>query len=428
MHVHMTRITEAAEKLNNTLEQKAPAIYSLLSRNGQKAFFPHAGILGQTAESKGTKINATIGQAFEEDGRPMVLDTFLSQVKLPQETFLYSPSYGQKKLRELWQREIKRKNPSLKTNITLPIATSGITHGLYLAGELFIGEDETVIIPDKLWGNYKVIYKHANFDEFECFKGKGFNVHGLEEKLSGSNQKKIVLLNFPNNPTGYTPTEQEAEEITNAVKDSAERNNSIAVICDDAYFGLVFEDGTYKESIFAKLAGLHERVLAVKIDGITKETYAWGLRVGFVTYGFKGMDEEASSALEDKTAGTVRGTVSNVCTHSQFLAINALQSQEFIPQTEEKYKTLKQRYDTIKKTLEDNQRYSEFFEALPFNSGYFMCIKLKQNNTEQARRGLIKNHSTGIIATGGTLRIAYSAISKDDIPKLFENVYNECKR
>ena len=163
MHVHMTRITEAAEKLNNTLEQKAPAIYSLLSRNGQKAFFPHAGILEQTAESKGTKINATIGQAFEEDGRPMVLDTFLSQVKLPQETFLYSPSYGQKKLRELWQREIKRKNPSLKTNITLPIATSGITHGLYLAGELLIGEDETVIIPDKLWGNYKGIYKHANF-------------------------------------------------------------------------------------------------------------------------------------------------------------------------------------------------------------------------------------------------------------------------
>ena len=48
-------------------------------------------------------------------------------------------------------------------------------------------------------------------------------------------------------------------------------------------FGLVYENGIFKESLFSKLADLHENVLAVKVDGATKEDYAWGFRVGFIT-------------------------------------------------------------------------------------------------------------------------------------------------
>ena len=51
--------------------------------------------------------------------------------------------------------------------------------------------------------------------------------------------------------------------------------------------GLVFRDGIYQESIFTLLADAHPGVLAVKIDGATKEDCVWGYRVGFLTYGFK---------------------------------------------------------------------------------------------------------------------------------------------
>ena len=70
-------------------------------------------------------------------------------------------------------------------------------------------------------------------------------------------RKKIVLLNFPNNPTGYTPTEQEMAEIRDALKEAAEKGNKIVVIVDDAYFGLVYKKGIYTQSIFAELSHFH---------------------------------------------------------------------------------------------------------------------------------------------------------------------------
>ena len=54
---------------------------------------------------------------------------------------------------------------------------------------------------------------------------------------------------------------------------------------DDAYFGLFYEETALKESIFTRLMDRHSNLLAVKLDGATKENFVWGLRVGFVTYG-----------------------------------------------------------------------------------------------------------------------------------------------
>ena len=39
----------------------------------------------------------------------------------------------------------------------------------------------------------------------------------------------------------------------------------------------LYEEGIEKESLFTYLCDLHENVLAIKIDGATKEDYVWGL-------------------------------------------------------------------------------------------------------------------------------------------------------
>ena len=43
-------------------------------------FFPKKGILAQTADAKGKKINATIGAALEEDGTPMRLNSIAKKI------------------------------------------------------------------------------------------------------------------------------------------------------------------------------------------------------------------------------------------------------------------------------------------------------------------------------------------------------------
>ena len=73
--------------------------------------------------------------------------------------------------------------------------------------------------------------------------------------------------------------------ICKVIKDCAETGAKILICCDDAYFGLNYEENIETQSLFAYLADIHENVLAVKIDGPTKEDYVWGLRCGFLTFG-----------------------------------------------------------------------------------------------------------------------------------------------
>ena len=108
-------------------------------------------------------------------------------------------------------------------------------------------------------------------ETFPLFAAGKLNLVALQQKMFSSGKKKIVLLNFPNNPTGYTPTEKETNKIVKIIKKEAEKGSKIITIIDDAYFGLVYEKGVFKESIFSDFAGLHENVLAVKIDGASKE-------------------------------------------------------------------------------------------------------------------------------------------------------------
>ncbi|MEI7961718.1 MAG: aminotransferase class I/II-fold pyridoxal phosphate-dependent enzyme, partial [archaeon] len=365
-------LNKQAEELNNLLKACNNTVFSLLSKKGKEAYFPKEGIVVQSAQAKGKKINATIGVAVEDDGSPMNLSSISSKLLIdPKDVFLYAPSQGKKELRDEWLTQMQKKNPSLKTTVSTPIVTNALTHGASIVGYLFLDESDTIISPDKYWGNYKLIFTNgygANIETFNTFSNNGFDINSMKAKLMGGG-KKVLILNFPNNPSGYSPTKKEAVEITNAIKEAAESGSKIAVIVDDAYFGLFYEDETEKESLFSKLANLHENVLAIKLDGPTKEHYAWGLRVGFITYGFKGATKEAYSALEDKTSGAVRGTISNASNLSQSLVLLALKSPTLDNEKVQKFNLLKERYLETKKVA-NNKLCAGVFEVLPFNSGY----------------------------------------------------------
>jgi aspartate/methionine/tyrosine aminotransferase len=66
----------------------------------------------------------------------------------------------------------------------------------------------------------------------------------------------------------------------------AERGTKLLVVLDDAYFGLFDPLGgaSMTESLFGRLANRHPNLLAIRLDGATKELFVWGLRCGFVTF------------------------------------------------------------------------------------------------------------------------------------------------
>ncbi len=422
-----------AEELNQIFLKKNPAIYELLSERGRSIYYPKRGILAQSADANGTKINATIGTAIEDDRSPMRLESIASKLNIaPGLAFPYAPSFGRQDIRIKWKSMIYEKNPSLAgKEISLPVVTNALTHGVSMAGYLFINEGDKVISPDLFWDNYDLILSNsygAVITTFNTFKNNGFDLDAFQSKLNeGAVGKRVVILNFPNNPSGYSPTNDEYQSIISILKESAEKGNKIVVFCDDAYFGLVYEEGISTQSIFAELCSTHENILAVKLDGPTKEDYVWGFRVGFVTFGIKGGDAELYTALELKAAGAVRGNISNASNLSQSLLLQAYNSAEYHQQKAEKFNSLKERYDAVKEALK-NEAYKEYFTAIPYNSGYFMCVKPVEGiDCEELRYLLIKKYGIGTINLNNLIRVAFSAIAVSDVKPLFDGIFEACK-
>ncbi len=423
-----------AEALNHVLKADCPFVYDILSEKGRAIFFPKKGLLSQAADARGKRINATIGIGMEDDGEPMRLSAIDKCIDLPpKQVFPYASSYGLPDLREEWRKQIYKKNPSLKAQVSLPVVSCGLTHGLAMAGFLFTDPGDVIILPDIYWGNYRLVFQHgysAEFQTYNTYKNDAYDLESLKNLLAARKGKTILILNFPHNPTGYSPDKKEAEAIVNILISHAEAGNDLAVIFDDAYFGLVYEEGIFKESLFSKLADAHDRILCVKLDAATKEEYVWGFRVGFITYGGKMLTPSAMEALVDKTAGAVRASISNAPHISQSLIYKALKSPEYEMDKKAKFAILKSRYQAVKEVLEKNkEKYDSLFKPLPYNSGYFMCLQLSDGlDAEKVRQCMLEDYDTGVIALGQMIRIAFSSVKKDDINGLFADLSEACKK
>ena len=428
-----------AKELNETIKDSNVHIYQMLSHVGKSLFFPK-GILSQSAEAKekAHRFNATIGMATE-NGRTMHLKPIMSKIAglEPEQALTYAPSFGIMPLREAWRTSLYKKNPSLsEKEISLPIVTSGVTHALSVVADMWIDPGDIVVLPDKMWGNYNLIFsvrRGAQIVHYPLFDSGGrFNLEGFKHVLESEaqeNGKVTTILNFPNNPTGYTITPDEGKAMVEILTDIASRGINVLAVTDEAYFGLFFEDNVLKESLFSQLVGVDPHIVAIKLDGATKEDYVWGLRVGFITYGCwaKGPVRPIYDALEKKTAGCVRGSISNASHLSQEIILSAMQDPAYEQEKKAKFQIMMDRAAEIKRVLAD-PKYAEAWDPYPFNSGYFMCLKLKTVEAEPLRVHLLNEYGVGLISLGKTdLRVAFSCIEKEDIQALFDIIFQGVK-
>ncbi|MCK5154415.1 MAG: aminotransferase class I/II-fold pyridoxal phosphate-dependent enzyme [Spirochaetales bacterium] len=413
-----------AQELNSILE--GSIVDDLMSDFGRRFFFPK-GIVAQSAEAKkkATRFNATVGMATS-NGKPMFLNSVKDQISELSvvDVFPYAPTPGVLELRNRWRQEMDEKNPSLAGKETsVPLVTSGLTHGLSVLGDMFLDKGDSIVFPDMFWGNYRLIFEGRNQADIITFpffsNDGGMNIQGFEKALSDAPGDKIVfVLNFPNNPTGYTPSITDGDKIIKMLLKLAENGKKILAIMDDAYFGLFYEEESLKESLFGKLADLHENILAVKVDGVTKENFAWGFRVGFITFASKNLNADALSALTTKTSGSIRASISNSNKMAQSLVLKSFSSDTYQSEKDAGFKILKERYLKVRDLVKSFDSDSPL-NALPFNSGYFMTF-LYKGDSEKLRVHLLNEYGIGTISIQGKyLRIAYSSVELENLEELY---------
>ena len=412
-----------AERLNRLLEENHPAAAACLSPLGRAAAFPQ-GIPAQAREARDCQYRATIGQITDGRGNPLPLPSMAALLPNldPKGAFLYAPQGGIPELRTAWRDRMTRELPSAE--ISNPLVTLALTHGLSLVADLFADRDTEVVVPNPSWGNYKAIFRmrrEANLVRWQYFDATGrLNVPAFQDALAQVETKGVVVLNFPGNPTGYTPTAEEAREMVDVL--AAHRGAPLVVVCDDAYQGLYHQENVHRRSLFWDLLENPnpDRILPVKIDGATKEFAFFGGRVGFLTFG---ANEATGETLNDKAIAISRATVSAMPGPSQQVLLAALEHPDLEPQLEALRTEMTSRYQILHQAL--SRLVGTPLTPYPFNSGCFALLDVGAGlDAGHLRKRLLNEQSVGLvcIADVNALRIAYCSMAPEDIIPMVERL------
>ena len=408
---------------------------SFFSKLGENIILPQD-VLIQSKETSAVvgAINATIGIATANK-KAMSLPSINKVItEISNSEYLpYSPTPGLPKMRELWKEKILADNPTInKDYLSLPMVTTGITQGIDIAANLFSEKEDALLLPNLFWQNYAQIYtiklgnniyKYKQFDE-----NNNFSIENFKSALYSIKEDKIsLILNFPNNPTGYTPSDDELTKLVEVINIFAKEHPSkqLIIVSDDAYFGLFFEENHKTPTLSAtyKLAE-NSNCLIVKLDGITKEFYSWGLRVGFITYYTK--DDTLRKTLLEKTQGFLRSTTSSPSNLSQQIALRLLENKQALLEKEENDSIIQDRYNELKSAI-SKENLATLVTILPFNSGYFFTIKIPTTiNAHEFRLKFLNEYKYGVYSMDGEhIRIAFSCLDKELIPDLISK-FKEC--
>ena len=399
-------------------------VWPMLSEYGKRVRFLTDGVLGQTWEARKSAytFNATLGE-YKEQGKDTCVQALHKNLRAfdPSDVCSYAQPGGLPKLRQLWKNKMLRENPMMQQlDLSLPLVCAGLTHGLSLVGEMFLDPGDPVILHDMHWENYELIFHTRSAGKivnYPTFHDGRFNIAGLQQSIMNEHaEKQLVVLNFPNNPTGYMLSREEVLQVKEVLTACAQAGKKLVVLCDDAYYGFWYADNILTESIFGFLTGLHPNILTIRLDGATKEYFAGGLRMGFLTYG--GQEQGVLDMLEKKTMGAIRISVSSSSRLSQAILISCLESDEITAELNQKKASLQHRGQLVLNYCKKGSP-GGLWEAAPFRSGFFICIYVN-TNAQLLRKHLLQHYGIGIIALGERLiRIALPCMEETEIHTLF---------
>ncbi len=442
--------------------------YSAFSELGKRISLPQGVFYWSGRAKKEAELIGTIGAAyaheddFIKEGRSEWIPCYLEGINeyfnilKINDLVPYAAISGIPELRDIWknwiiyksllnEKEDKEKLDRLKKYTTTPIITTGVTNGISLICSLLLNANEYIITPNKRWGNYDNIIKGflgAKIKSFKYFKEQQFNFEGFEEaidEVAVVQDKVLILLNFPNNPTGHVLTKEESLKLIELLqRKQKEVKKPILVIIDDAYEPYIYTENVINRSLFYDLQDLEEDIIPIKLDGATKELLLYGARIGFITIGLKPKWTKNDKDLEilkneidNKLSGLIRSTISNSNHFYQAVMINLFNTkgiEEILMMREPVQNLLKERYIKINSELKKIKNPN--ISVDPSSGGFFTFININPNHVKASEFAelLLTKYKVGVIPIEKTdenvngIRIAYCSIDITQIPEMVKRI------
>jgi len=154
------------------------------------------------------------------------------------------------------------------------IVTHGGIHAYYLALQSILNPGDDVLIPDPTWATHSnmAIMLRGNVIRVPAPAENGFIPFFESWEKALTSKTKVVILNYPSNPTGAYPTKEYLQKL----QDFAAKNN-LWIVSDEVYGSLYYGE---RPTSAAAFDGAKERTLLV--NSWSKSYAMTGWRVGFL--------------------------------------------------------------------------------------------------------------------------------------------------
>lgn len=185
----------------------------------------------------------------------------------------YAPMQGVLPLREQIAAKVydtygAQYNPA--TEITV---TSGATESIFAAISALVQTDDEVIIFEPAYDAYApIVQLNGGIPVFLQLNFPDYAIDWNEFENAVSSQTKLVILNYPHNPTGAVLTQEDITQLSRIVE-----NTRAFIVSDEAYEHIIF-DGLQHESM-AGHPQLARRSFVICSFGKTYHTTGW--KIGY---------------------------------------------------------------------------------------------------------------------------------------------------
>ena len=305
----------------------------------------------------------------------------------------YTSNAGLKELRTEITSYIKRTQGVYYDTVQEVLVTVGGSEAIDLALRAMINPGEEVLIPQPSYVSYEpcAILADAVPVIIELKEENEFRLTAQELRDAITDKTKILILPFPNNPTGAIMEQKDLEEIAEII-----REKDLFVISDEIYAELSYKG---KHVSIVSIPGMQERT--VLINGFSKAYAMTGWRLGYAC---------APAVIMEQMVKIHQFAIMCAPTTSQYAAVEALRNGD------EDVAMMRESYNQRRRFLMNafKEMGLQCFE--PYGAFYvFPCIKEFGMTSEEFAERLLREEKVAVVpgtAFGncgeGFLRISYA--------------------
>lgn len=185
----------------------------------------------------------------------------------------YAPMQGVMPLRERIAEKVYDLYGTQYDPATEITVTTGATESVFAAISAVVQKDDEVIIFEPAYDAYApVVQLNGGIPVYLQLKFPDYNIDWNEFKNVVNSKTKLIILNYPHNPTGAVLTEEDIAHLSRIVE-----NTRTLIVSDEAYEHIIF-DNLQHESM-ARHPQLAQRSFVICSFGKTYHTTGW--KIGY---------------------------------------------------------------------------------------------------------------------------------------------------